>query len=552
MKLDCFDEVRSLTEEMAAIPSVTGMPDGETHMAEFIRDYYRSLPYFRSHPEQTGIFRTRHDAVERCCSLTWIRGTKEPSDETVILLGHIDTVGVEEFGPIRDFAFRPAELPRKLRENFRLSPEVLADMDSGEYLFGRGVLDMKSGVAGHMVLMKYFSQHPEELRGNLVHLAECDEEDNSHGILTGVEELLELAEREGFRYIAAINADYSTAREGDDTRRVYFGSVGKLLPAFVAFGKEAHVGSAFQALDPNLLIAEVTRELCYNADFCDEALGEVTLPPISLKQADDKESYTVQTALWAYSYYNVFTHGRSPAQVLELCCRAGERAFDRVVEELNSNYACYCGKKGIPFAPLPWESRVMTWREFYAAAEAVHGETFRRAMREFFARKEAETPRPDLRRLCVEAVREAWNWHTDKRPVLVVFFGSLYYPRVMMDENDPAQRRLMEAAQAAVDRLAPQAERRLGAGMFYPYISDMSFLAVSDSPADLAAAREELPAGDRADLPDMKTIRRLNVPVVNIGTYGFDGHMLTERVDMLHSFRNVPNLTYETVTELLG
>ncbi len=38
---------------------------------------------------------------------------------------------------------------------------------------------MKSGVAGHMYLIKYFSEHPEELDGNIIAIAECDEEDNS-------------------------------------------------------------------------------------------------------------------------------------------------------------------------------------------------------------------------------------------------------------------------------------------------------------------------------------------------------------------------------------
>ena len=112
-------------------------------------------------------------------------------------------------------------------------------IESGEFMFGRGALDMKSGVAGHMYLMKYFSEHPEELNGNLVQIAECDEEDNSHGIITGVDYLLELKKKEGFEYIACINADYSTNyMPGDENRYIYYGSIGKLLPCFAAFGKE--------------------------------------------------------------------------------------------------------------------------------------------------------------------------------------------------------------------------------------------------------------------------------------------------------------------------
>ena len=47
-------------------------------------------------------------------------------------------------------------------------------------------------------------------------------------------------------------------------------------------------------------------------------------------------------------------------------------------------------------------------------------------------------------------------------------------------------------------------------------------------------------------------IMEINVPVVNIGTFGRDGHMLTERVDMQQTFQNVPNITYETILGLIG
>ena len=196
----------------------------------------------------------------------------------------------------------------ELARKHHLPQEVIDDIESGEYLFGRGALDMKSGVAGHMYLIKYFSEHPEELNGNLIAIAECDEEDNSKGIITALDELAELKEKEGFEYVACINADYSTNyAPGDENRYIYYGSIGKLLPCFTVFGKEAHVGQAFSALDPNLVLANITRKMSVNTDLCDIAQGEVAIPPISLKQMDTKGPYTVQTALTAFGYYNFFT-----------------------------------------------------------------------------------------------------------------------------------------------------------------------------------------------------------------------------------------------------
>lgn len=316
MKLKSFDEVKRITEEMVAIPSINKEPEGETKVAKYVYDYYMSLDYFRENPERVKMFKTKNDFVDRHSTYAYVKGTKGNSGRTVILIGHIDTVGVDDFGTIREYAFKCRELPEKLKETFKLSREVIDDIESGEYMFGRGALDMKSGVAGHMYLVKYFSEHPEELDGNIIAIAECDEEDNSKGIITALDELVELKKKEGFEYIACINADYSTNYSpGDENRYIYYGSIGKLLPCFAAFGKEAHVGQAFSAFDPNLLIAEITRKMSLNTDLCDIAQGEVAIPPISLKQTDTKGPYTVQTALTAFSYFNFFTHGWDPAQV---------------------------------------------------------------------------------------------------------------------------------------------------------------------------------------------------------------------------------------------
>ena len=39
MKLDCFDEVKRLTSEMVAIPSVNKEPGGETEVAKYVKNY---------------------------------------------------------------------------------------------------------------------------------------------------------------------------------------------------------------------------------------------------------------------------------------------------------------------------------------------------------------------------------------------------------------------------------------------------------------------------------------------------------------------------------
>ena len=552
MKLDCFEEVKRITSEMVAIPSINKEPGGETKAAEYVYDYFMKLPYFRQNPGRVMCFQTKDDFVERHSTLAYVKGTKGVSNRTIILIGHIDTVGVDDFGTIREYAFKTDELPEKLKETFDLAPEVIEDIESGEFMFGRGALDMKSGVAGHMYLIKYFSEHPDELDGNLVQIAECDEEDNSHGIITAVDYLLELKKTEGFEYIACINADYSTNyMPGDENRYIYYGSIGKLLPSFVAFGKESHVGSAFSAFDPNLLIAEVTRRMSLNTELCDVSQGEVTMPPISLKQSDTKVGYSVQTALTAFSYYNYFTHGISPDRVLEKCRKIGEEAFQEVVESLNHRYDEYCTLSGIDFQPLPWKSRVYTWKEFYETALSKHGEPFRKAISSFAENLQKTQPDMDLRYFSLAVIEEVWKWYEDKSPALILFFGSIFSARIEMTGKTPKEKVLLDAVEFAVEKIGKEAQREIKTRMFYPYISDSSFMALCDSRESFNAVAENMPSWKVKYYHDVDKILEINVPVVNIGAFGRDGHMLTERVDMKHTFRNVPNITYETICRML-
>ena len=163
MKLNCYDDVRRWTTEMVAIRSVNKEPCGESAAALYVYEFYQSLDYFKERPHQAMYFPTKDDFVERHSAMAYVKGTKGSSNRTIVLIGHIDTVGVDDYGLIQDYAFRTEELPEKLKETFNLSKDVLDDIDSGEFMFGRGALDMKSGVAGHMYLIKYFSEHTEEL-----------------------------------------------------------------------------------------------------------------------------------------------------------------------------------------------------------------------------------------------------------------------------------------------------------------------------------------------------------------------------------------------------
>ena len=551
MNLDSFEKVKKLTTEMVNIPSINHAGDGgEAKVAKYVNDFYAKLPYFQAHPEQNYMF-SNLEEKDRMSNIAYLKGTKGDSKRCVIMIGHIDTVGVDDYGTFWEKAFRPDLLPEQFL-SMKVPQEVIDDIKSGEFMFGRGALDMKSGVAGHMTIMEYFAEHLDELDGYVMHVAECDEEDMSGGIIAALDEMVKIKQKEGLQYIACINADYSTNyNPGDENRYIYYGCIGKTLPSYVVFGKEAHVGQSFAALDPNLLLAEITRKISLNVDYSDIAYGEICVPPISLKQADTKVGYTVQTALVAYGYYNYFTHGMTPTQVLYNAKQVAIDAMDDVIKYLNRQYMRFCNISKVKFTPLPWKTRVLTYKEYYEEIKANRGQEFVDAMDKFMKELHESDPGMDLRVYGNTVIQEMWKWMDDKSPCIVVYFGSLYSANIEMTGKTPMEKALLDAVEDAVEKVRPEAGRQIKTRMFYPYIADSSFMAVGGDPSTVDDLNDNMPSSKYKYFHDISKIREIDVPVVNIGTFGRDGHMVTERVDMKQTFENVPNITFETIRTLL-
>lgn len=551
MYLKCFEEVKELTKKLVKIPSIV-KTSGETDCAKWIYNYYKGLEYFKENTEDLLLQETTNDEIKRYNVISMVKGTKGNSNKTIILMGHLDTVGIEDFGENKVYAFNPDILPEIFNE-LNISDEVLRDIDSGQYMFGRGALDMKAGLAGHIYIIKYFSQHPEELDGNLIAIAEADEEDNSHGIISALKILSDWKEKYNLEYIAAINADYTTPYyENDENRYIYFGTIGKLLPSFYVTGKETHVGQAYGGLDPNLLIAELTRNIELNTELCDESHGEVTIPPISLKQSDLKVGYTVQTALAAYSYYNYFTLAMSPKEVMDKMEDIARISFDNIIEFTNESYKSYCEKSGHVYTKLPWQSRVYSWEDFYNELATIHGDRYRVYIRNFAVDLHEQNPSMDLREFSMKIVEESWRkWSDDKSPAIIIYFSSLYYASIDSIGKTEGEKTLIESVTEAIEFVKDYSDKPIVKKMFYPYISDSSFMALSDDRTGLISLEKNMPAWGSKYIHPIDEIRAINVPVVNIGTYGKDGHKVTERVHMKYSFENVPNITFNTIKNLL-
>ncbi|MFE1627382.1 M20/M25/M40 family metallo-hydrolase [Brevibacillus reuszeri] len=547
--LQSRDAIIKLTDDLVQIESVVNTT-GEIDVATHLYEHLKSFPYFQQNPEQLIISRTVNDEVERYNVLAFVKGTKRPSGKTVILMGHTDTVGIEDYNHLKDKACYPSSLMEALKEE-PLPDLIKQQLDSGDWHFGRGVLDMKSGVASHVFLLQYYSEHPEELAGNLLLLAECDEEDSSHGVLSSLKDLKKWREEHGFEYIALINSDFVAPRyDGDPNRYIYKGTVGKLLPSFYITGYETHAGSAFEGLDPNFIAAELTRQISYNPDLCDEAYGETPVPPVSLKQTDLKPTYTIQTALSAYVYYNFFIHTWSPKQVLSMLKEQAEIAFENALTLLRDRHRRFCEKSGQTWTPLPWKTRVLIYEDMKKELVAEHGEAFLSHMRQF-KEQLLQDKSMDVRMFSARVVEEEVKWMKDRSPAIILFYSSLYSPRIELVGKDEREQNLIAALEEAVESVQPHYPHPIVTRNFFPYVCDMSCVALSDDDEGILAIEENNPSWGSKHYVEYQDIRDINVPCINIGPYGYDAHNRFERMEIAYSTEVVPSVTDEVIKRLL-
>lgn len=544
------EEILFFTNQLVQIESVVNT-EGEKAVADALYLMMSSWSYFQDNPSQIIKEKTKDDHRERYNVIAFVRGNKTEKERSIILTGHLDTVGIEDYGRLQPYACHPQKLAESLLSE-SLPETVRAHVESKEWLFGRGVLDMKSGVAVHMYLMKYYAEHPDELAGNLIFLAVCDEEDSSHGMLSALDRLNAWKTEYGFDYIAAVNGEFDSPRyEGDRIRYIDKGTVGKLLPTFYITGTESHVGSCFDGLDPNYIIAEFTRQINYNPELCDEKYGELTMPPVSLKQSDLKDFYTVQTALGAYVYYNFFVHSWSPDEVLHRLKKQAETAFHRAIAALKDKQRMHCNMTGETYRDRSWSPKVWTYRDLNDQLMKLHGEKYARHMAQF---KEElllnETL--DMRMYSIKVVEEVCKWRQTNGPAAILFYSSVYSPASTLTGASEKERRLSEAVEMAIEQVQPGYPYPIQTRAFFPYISDMSFLRLMDDEEAILAACENNPGWGSKHWIDYESIRKLNIPVMNIGPYGEDAHKKYERMEIKYSTEIVPQLIDQVIQNLLG
>lgn len=554
-----FETVKLLTESLIRVPSVNADISAERACGQIIANFLIEGDL------EEGLTMARWETENGRLNIASLLRGDHPNNtgETIILMGHYDTVGAEEFRaltPDGQLAFNPPSLRQAIEKRLdgtRTAKEEaiwqdLQAMWQGEpaWLFGRGSCDMKSGIAINIALIRHLLNHRKQLAGNILFLACADEEGESDGIRSAVPRLLELQKTHGLNYVGLINTDYIGPRRTDmTTRTVYTGTVGKLLPAFYVVGVPTHVGEPFRGVDASEIASALVQRINVNTDLCDRWVAEdgrelTAVPPITLQLRDLKQTYDTQTANEAFLYVNWLTYNSSPERVLNTLRHITKEAINSVTERRQANYLRFTGEAE---PPSNEPAHVLTFSELcQQVQQSKNWSTIALGAQLDDLALEASMITDDLREQSRHVVAKMAQYAGLAGTAVIIFFAPPYYPHIQPQSNHVTQ---------ALDTLLQKGEfmgEQIELRGFYPYISDLSYVQLDATiRPSLPALIANMPLFGRGYELDFEAIQQLNCPVIDIGPYGKDAHGLFERVYMPYSFEVVPELIYQLIQSTL-
>ncbi|MCU6704202.1 M20/M25/M40 family metallo-hydrolase [Muriventricola aceti] len=545
-----YDEALALTKKLVSIPSMNNSDGGERAVADYMAAWIRELPYFKAHPDQVITQPLKNDPYDRINVVAIAFGSRSNSNQTIILHGHHDTVGIDDYGSIKEYAFDCDALPEKIK-SITSDPEVLADIESGEWMFGRGSSDMKSGDAVNMVLMRYFTEHLDQFDGNLIFMTNPVEENQHTGIIESLNVLEELKAKYGLTYKMAMNTDFiSPAFPGDTAHYFHAGAVGKILPCFYIIGKPTHSGQGFEGFSASMVAAEITRNIDMRAEFSDVYNGEFAMPPTVLKMRDLKPSYDVQTAFSAFVYFNYFIHNMEMDEIFARLRKVAEDALNTVDTYTDEQNKVYCKMTGADYYKREYQLKVMEYSELYEKAKALKPDVDEdiRAIT-----KQSLEENMDRRELCLKIVEYlANNILSINTPTVILFLAPPYCPRNTLKREIPEEGALLDSVVDLLNQLGQEMGEELKMMQFFPVLTDSSYLKLDDTDTSIKTLVDNFPdMKGHYDVP-LDQIKRLNIPAFNFGCHGKDAHKWTERVHKEYSFGKLPIIMLRVLEKYLN
>lgn len=516
----------------------------EKVIEEIILTWLKSRDYFKENPDFVGTRPVKNDPHQREVVWALVKGTGK---DTVILLHHHDAVDIEDYGKMKNLALRPDEL-RDAMLLRKQSPQVKADLESGEWIFGRGTADMKAGAAIQLSLVDEFSRL-EEFTGNILLLSVPDEESLSLGMLAASELMYDLAREYELEYILAVNSEpyFNNVK---NKAIMYEGSVGKIMPIIYVKGVKSHIGDPYNGINPSLILANIQSLTELNVGLCDRVGDDATPPPIWVNLKDRKKAYDASIPDAATGYFNWLSFTRTPSQILTQLKAICEKAIQQTMQKFEQSYLDFCRLTDDEPDVISFEPQVIDYSQLQQMALendrfATEFSAFQEEVKELLGKNLITLPEAGIRLL--EFVADFVDL---EGPTVVVAVSGPFYPHVSNNLLENGKRFDLHER---VNRLAKELFNiSYTSQAYFMGISDLSYTSWSGKNEDIDAFKNNSPGWNGIYRIPFQALQSFKMPVVNLGPWGKDLHKVTERVNARDVYERIPEILLRLLHEIFA
>lgn len=531
--------------ELVGIPGVSPSSDEENRIAGFIYNRLSSHPWFCDHPDDLKLLPLRDDPHGRHLVFGLVRAPKK-TDRTVIMTGHMDVVSTEACGTLRQWAFDPEEYTRRIGDT-EISDDARKDLDSGEWLFGRGVSDMKCGVAAGITLLEEAASDPGSLDANLAVLYVPDEENNSAGMLSAAEYLAKFQKEMGLRYLAIINTEPTFATGETAEPAVYLGSIGKINPFFMVIGKETHVGEYYEGLCAAPIVSHINTMLDGNPDYSDTLEGKKFPPFGCMRQTDLRREYSATIMTRAMAFYSYLTSSKYPGQILDEMRDIAMEGQNRAIDQYERFAGEFLKSNGSPDKPKQWKPKVMTFAELHEKARNGFAGDFDAYVDSVLRGCPAGA---DERVRAVTLAEALVDLCGLTPPLVIIGFLPPWYPHRVNTGTTDGEKLMLEVADYVASETRNSFGKRMQIRPLFEGVSDLSYCGFQGGGDEIRAFADNMPGWGRMYPFPEEALLELDIPVMNLGPLGKDAHKNTERIHLPYSLNEFPQLLRKAVRKI--
>ena len=511
------NEAAILTKWLVSIPSVAHAK-GPSLITKAIYDGLGEFPYFKNHADHLNLI--AHEESSKSSIVALVKSF-DAIEDTLVILCDTDTNSPYHYGVLKRFSTNCDELQKQLSQSKDITNETLKKgIDSGDLMFGLGILQSKCATGSMLVALKELSDNHVRLKLNILFICTSESAIQHRGIKKCIPFVHDLIKKEHLKLRLCVNAkpNFPISRTDKDLH-IYTGNYGKVEPSFYIIGNSASAFRPYAGFSASIIASELIRELELNPLFS-QSLHQKPLVPTfdSLRVKEFGKDYSPDGMQISFSMPLV---NISLDDLLELLKNSAAKAIENAAELIDQREASYANLNHEEFIPLAQDAEVVSFSDLLERASHNFTGDLNKALQGMVLKCRSEGL--SLHQAGITIIERLNELAKLPRPSVVVYFTDNYVPTQGLSASSSQDRELFMILDGLINKFS--AVSPIVPTMATNYApSDAGFSRPVNLKDSLNTLARECPVG-------ISDIEGIDVPTITIGVKGDHLTLLTEHVE---------------------